>query len=61
MSPIQIDQAELLKRARAHPVSGPILDVITRDLALEQLGAENTQLRARLAELEPTDESPATD
>lgn len=45
MSPIQVDQDEVLKRLVSHPIAGPWVEVVMRDVALEQA-------HARIAELE---------
>lgn len=43
------DQGELITRAAQHPVAGPILEIIARDLIIEGL-------EAKLAKLQPEEE-----
>lgn len=45
MSSIQVDPQELVQRLAMHPIAGPWVEVVMRDLALEQA-------HARIAELE---------
>lgn len=52
MSSIQVDPQELVQRLAMHPIAGPWVEVVMRDLALEQA-------HARIAELEAA--TPAAD
>ncbi len=55
MTQIQVDPQQLVQRLAVHPVAGPWVEVVMRDLALEQA-------HARIAELEaeqPPAETPA--
>ena len=50
MSNVEIDQAELLRRLSTHPVAGPWVEVVMRDLALEQAHARIAELEAATKE-----------
>lgn len=41
------DEAELLHRASRHPVAGPILEIIARDLIIEAQAAKIEELEGR--------------
>lgn len=46
---VQINRDEVLARARQHPVAGPYVEVIIRDLMMEALAEELRQTREQLA------------
>lgn len=49
MNQIEVDPQQLVQRLMAHPVAGPWVEVVMRDLALEQAHARIAALEAAAA------------